>query len=174
MEKPRKIKESLFEKFSEESDPVKDMGVGKLGMFKALEKRGVTMRFNWGDFIKGKSEGQWEKEKVIENIYEITELVNKLEKVGFDVKQMEIRRSEQIYVTAITILRGNWTLFPCPTEEDAQLLIKLIKMFSIWDYDTFETTKSSIGESIPVNPKYHKWLDNFIENREKIKKVLNV
>ena len=72
----RLVREHINEKFSKDSNPIDDMGIGKLGMFNALEKRGVHMWFGWGERTDSSvHEGQQEKLKTIENIAEITELI---------------------------------------------------------------------------------------------------
>jgi len=165
MEKPKKVKEYLIEKFSEDSDPIKDMDIGKIGMFKALEKR-VRMRFNFGE-----KAGIEKKKKVIENIYKITEIVDKLVEAGCKEEDMAIYNYDEIEVKGYQVLKGNWVLFSCLTEEDAETLIQFIKMFSIWNYDSFKISRNSIGQSVKTGEYGNEWLDNLLENREKIKKL---
>jgi len=156
------VREHINEKFSSESDPVKDMGIGKEGMFKNLEKRGVRMWFGWGD-----GEGQEEKKKVIENIAEITKFVDKLVEVGFDIKEMSISNHDTISVKTVEVIDSNHVIFNCATGEDARILVDTAKKFSLWEYDNFHLGKGE--DMIYVNPEHHKWLDNLIENRKKYK-----
>jgi hypothetical protein len=165
------VREHINEKFQETSDPIKDMGVGKLGMFKALEKRGVRMWFGWGERSdRPISEGEEERLKTIENIAEITEVVDKLENVGFKVNEMSISRAAEISVKTVQVLRSQHVILECATEEDANILIDAIKTFSIWEYDIYNKSNGEV--SVPINPEYHVWLHNLIENRKKYKKFI--
>jgi len=158
------VKEHIFEAFTDESDPVRDMHIGKEGMFKNLEKRGIRMWFGWGA-----KEGQEEKQKVIENIDKITQFVNKLESVGFDIKEMAISHRESIIVKTVEVIDSNHVIFNCATEEDANYLIKAAQKFSLWKYDNFTLGKGET--SVSIDPSQHAWLDNLIENRKKFKSI---
>ena len=162
------VREHINEKFTEDSDPVKDMGIGKKAMFNALEKRGVSMWFGWGEWTDGsKHEGEEERLKTLDDIEYITSIVNKLEKVGFDVKQMRISRHNSIGVNTITVLRSQHVIADCASEEDADIVIDTMKKFTIWEHDIFR--KSNGEKIISIYPGHLKWLDELIENRQKYK-----
>lgn len=163
------VREHINEKFEENSDPIKDLSLGKEGMFRELEKRGVRMWFGWGN-ENGRNEGIRNKQEVIENIVEITKLVDKLVEAGFNPKMMSISHSDALEVKTIMVIEGNSVIFHCATEEDAKMIINIAKAFSIWTYDQFRIGK---GEKyVYVDPEKHKWLDNLIENREKYRNVI--
>jgi hypothetical protein len=156
------VREHINEKFVENSDPVKDLQIGKEGIFKDLEKRGVRMWFQWDG-------GEEEKKKVIENIDKIEKVVNKLIEVGFDIKDMEISHVYDIRVKTVQVLDSNHVIFNCASKEDAEILINVAKNFSLWKYDNFNLSE---GETtVSVHPEHHKWLDNLIENRKKYKNL---
>jgi len=156
------IREQLYEKFTENTDPVKDLQIGKEGIFKNLEKRGVRMWFQWDG-------GEEEKKKVIENIVEIEGVVNKLIKAGFDIKDMEISHVYNIRVKIVQVIDSNQIIFHCATKEDAEILIGVTKNFSLWKYDNFRLGE---GETtVSTHPEHHKWLDDLIENRKKYKSL---
>jgi hypothetical protein len=159
----------IFEKFVEKSDSVKDMGIGKEGIFKNLEKRGVRMWFGWGQREGQESEGEIEKKKVIENIFEIEKLINKLIEIGFKSNDMSISHADGIKVKTIMVASSNWAIFHCVTKEDAEIMMDVIRKFSIWQYDNLHLTD---GETtIYVSSKYPEWLINIIENRKKYKNI---
>ena len=155
------VRENINEKFTEDSDPVRDMGIGKEAMFKDLEKR-VRIWFGWGD-----GEGEEEKKKFIENINVITDLVNELEKAGFDVSKMSITHADTISVRCIEVIDSNHVIAYCATKEDANILINAFKKFAIWDYNNFSIDE---GERY-VKVYSHEWLDDLIENRKKYKNI---
>jgi hypothetical protein len=160
--KVKETKKIVNEKFAEESDPIKDMKIGKEGIFNDLEKKGVTMWFSWED-------GEIQKKRAIENIYEIKKTIDKLIKAGFKYNEIELSSSRRIRVTGIDVLKGNRVIFSCISEEDAQNIINVAKKFSVWDFDDFKTQESSFPVSIHI--KDHVWLDELIENREKYKNI---
>lgn len=157
----------INEKFAEDSDPVKDIGIGKLAMFNNLEKRGIIMRFSWGD-----GEGEKAKQKVIENIVKVTKIIDKLEKIGFNTKDMFLSHSDSVSVSTYQILKSNYVLFDCPTEEDANIIIDVLKKFSIYEKDIFSVRKDR--DIIYYNePGFSEWSKNIISNRKKYLKFLN-
>lgn len=158
------IKESLYEKFKEEADPITDMKIGKEGIFRELEKLGVRTRFE-GWLVP--EDGIKEKKKAIENIVDIKKTITKLIEVGLKYSDIELDSSDCLRIQCVTVLNGNVVIFYCISKEDAQYIINIARKFSVWNYDHLDI---STGEK-RVNVKDHEWLDNLIENRKRYRNI---
>ena len=148
-----------FTKSDSQEDFKDRLGVGKI---QELEKRGIYFHLDWD------KSGE-ERYKVIKYINEIEKYINKLELVGFNIKEMRISHSDGIHVKVIQILDGNRVILECPTRGDAIILIDIIKKLSIHNYDNFKINE---GETlIHFTKQTDKWLNNIIENRKKYKNI---
>jgi hypothetical protein len=163
------VKERLFEKFTEDGDPIEDMGIGNIGIYKELEKRGVRFHFDWGERTDRKiSDGEIEKQLTIKNIGQITEVINKLEDVGVKPSNIRISRHNSIMLlNAFQVISSNTVIAFCASIKDAAFIIDILKKFTIREYDnlTIDTGMTTVS----IDPEKHQWLDKLIENRKKYK-----
>jgi len=75
-----KVKESLYEKFKEESDPIKDMGIGIKSLDDYIEKRlaakGMSVNYHDNDFwtfVYDFTDDKYDKDALIEIILSMLE-----------------------------------------------------------------------------------------------------
>ena len=158
------VKEHIHEAFKEDADPIKDMKIGNIGIYKDLESRGFKFHFTWDG-------GEEEKRKAIDNMREIKKVIDKLVEVGCDIKDMQMSHAHDIYIMSKRILSGNRVIFECINEEDAQHIINIALKFSIWQYDNLHIGEGRDQVHVSIYPTQHVWLDNLIENRKKYKDI---
>jgi phosphopantetheine adenylyltransferase len=82
---------------------------------------------------------------------------------------MSISHVDSISVKTVSVLRSNLVIADCASEEDADILIRAIKKFSVWDYDVFRKDKGD--RMISIYEGHLLWLDDLIENRKKYKSI---
>ena len=161
------IRESISFKRGAEPKETLDIGENssyiKNKLFNELEKTGIAFNLDWSH--SGKA-----KEGVIDRIHEFLELIEKLLEAGLTYRDMEISHSDSINIRVIQVLNGNRIIHQCLTKEDADIIIKSMKNFSV-DGNDGEEIHTSIGDKFLYLYRNQIWLDNIINNRKKYKNI---
>jgi hypothetical protein len=161
------IRESIS--FERGKDPKEALDIGetniyaKTKLFDELEKTGIGINLGWSHTGK-------EKERVIERIHEFIKLIDKLLNAGLNYRDMEISHYDSINIKVIQILVGNRVIHQCISKKDANILVTIIKKFTV-DGNDRNDISLSIGEKFLYLDRDQTWLDNIIENREKYKNI---
>jgi hypothetical protein len=119
----------IFE-FKRNTDPKTSLDIGKDStynkekVYQSLVDRGVKFYFSWD--IDNK-----EYPKLLNNIYKLEEAVNLLESERLFPSQMQLSYHHRIEINSYRILDGNHFIFNCISEEDAKILIEVLKAFTI-------------------------------------------
>lgn len=159
------VKEDI--NFERGKDPKTSLDVGKNSRYsreQILEKiknKGIRFRFT----------NDPEKENLLDKIYEVEKVINKLGYLNVPIKSVTSVFGISIEIEIHEILDSNRVILYCFSEEDANNLIKILKMGAFHNYDNFSTEKSTT--SLDITYDVLEWLDKFEENREKIKKALS-
>ena len=156
------VRENL--NFERGKEPIKSMGARqeyvKKQILKDFEKMGININI---DFEPANPP------KILENIYEIKEYVDKLLALGVKSEDIEISHPDSIQVNGFSVKDSNLVLIHCLTEEDANIIAKTLEKFMI-NGDHINIDRSSMSPYIHFH-KENEWLKNLEENRKKYGKI---
>lgn len=108
--------------------------------------------------------------KVLENIYQIKEYVDKLLNLGVKPSDIEIAYPDSVCIKGFTVKDSNQVLLHCLTEKDATIIARTLKKFMI-NGDRINIDRSSMNPYIHFN-KENEWLNGLKENREIYEKCM--
>lgn len=164
---PRTLKESI--NFERNLDPKDSLNIGKNSLavktqiFNKLRQDGVRFNLTWDQTNENET-------KVIENIYAIQDMVNMLYECGVEKEKMSLFHPDSINFEIIQIIDGNLVILECINKEDANIIMDVIRKFSINDYDNLKTGEGT--NSIRFTENNERFLTNLKNNREKFKNFL--
>ena len=159
------------ERFTRGGDPYSKLGVGtdsrahKKEMYVALEKRGISFWLSHMNFTPDER-----KDYLIDNIHEITELVDILEGAGVDPANMLVPATDHVTFQHWNIMLSNRVMTQCLTEEDANIVINILNDMATEERG-FHYKKGN--ETFYITDKTVKFLGNLPANRKKYRSLGN-
>jgi len=167
------VKENLSEamSFEKTGDPMKGLNIGKDSTyvkekkFEELQKQGIDFYLNYVN----PEDNDKVKQRFIENIYDIETVIKKLKKLNIPIISISGSLGLDIKVEIFQIIDSQHVILECVSEDDAKMLIDIIKKLSVRDYDNFRIEKGETRLNIWKKSDTHKWLNELENNRKKYK-----